>query len=63
MVKAGWPVNPESTLAARPVEASRTVGILTAASERTRAPITDVFPVPAYPLRMKTESLGVKAEQ
>lgn len=59
----GETVKEASTLAARPVEASSIVWTPTLWRLLTSAPMTEVFPVPAYPLRMNTESLGVSAEQ
>ena len=45
-----------NTLAARPVGASSITGRFCASSTLTSAPVSEVLPVPAYPLRMNTDS-------
>ena len=49
MVEAGCPAYCDSTLAARPVGASSTDGISSAAKPATTAAMAVVLPVPAYP--------------
>ena len=54
MVCALLPEYEEKTFAARPVGASRTVFLSSISIVRTRADMSDVFPVPAYPQSKKT---------
>ncbi len=62
MVYAGFSVYCARTFAARPVGARSTVLRSRLVSASTTAAIRDVFPVPAYPLRMKISLLrGVES--